>query len=209
MLVQALNYYVGIRMKVSIIDYGMGNIGSVSNAVTYLGADPKLIEKPENLEGEKIIIPGVGAFGDAMKNLKPFLSNLTKVIKSDIPVLGICLGLQVLFESSDESPRAKGLSILKGKVTPIETSKKLPHIGWNSLEIKKKSCPLFEGIENGYVYYAHTYHVKPKEDVTVATSGYGAQITAAVWKNNVYGVQFHPEKSGQLGLDILNNFLRC
>lgn len=194
-------------MDVSIIDYGMGNIKSVVNAFQYLNANPRVVDSPGDLSGEKIVIPGVGAFGDAMKKLEPFTSELTRALESNKPILGICLGLQVFFEYSDEAPDISGLSFLQGGITKINTDLKLPHIGWNSLQIKNDECPLFKEISNGYVYYAHTYHASPENDVTTATSSYDQDIVASVWKDNIFGVQFHPEKSGELGLKILQNFL--
>ncbi len=194
-------------MDISIIDYGMGNIKSVVNAFQYLNANPEVVDSSGDLSGEKIVIPGVGAFGDAMRKLEPFTSELTKALESSKPILGICLGLQVFFEYSDEAPDISGLSFLQGGITKINTDLKLPHIGWNSLQIKNDECPLFKEISNGYVYYAHTYHSNPDQDVTIATSPYDQDIVASVWKNNIFGVQFHPEKSGKLGLKILQNFL--
>jgi len=194
-------------MKVAIIDYRMGNIRSVYNAVKYLGARPILAANPSKFKDEKIIIPGVGAFGDGAKNLSPFFPKIKEAIASDTPVLGICLGMQMFFESSAESPRARGLSAMKGKVVKIPTRLKLPQIGWNSLKIEKKSCPLFRGIKDADVYFVHSYHPVPKEDVVAATTDYGCKVTAAVWKGNVFGTQFHPEKSGRVGLKMLGNFL--
>lgn len=194
-------------MTVSIIDYGMGNMQSVYNALRYLGATPRILDDPGNLKDDKIIIPGVGAFGDAMKNLEEFLPRINEAIDSDTPILGICLGMQVLFEGSEEAPETTGLEALKGKVTKIETNLKLPHIGWNSLNIKKRSCPLFEKIEDGYFYFVHSYQVQPQREVLAATSDYGAEIAASVWKENIFGTQFHPEKSGKLGLKLIKNFL--
>lgn len=193
--------------KVSIVDYGMGNIRSVSNAVKILGAEARVSSSPDDLDAKKIIIPGVGAFGDAMKNLDPFLPNILEALESNIPILGICLGMQVFFENSEESPKTEGFSILKGRVTKIKTELNLPHIGWNSLDIKKDFCPLFRNLRGGYVYFAHSYYVRPKKDIVVATSEYGTEITASIWKENIFGTQFHPEKSGKLGLKILQNFL--
>ncbi len=182
--------------RVSIIDYGMGNIQSVRNALEFLGVEPVVVNDIKDIDiGRKTIIPGVGAFGDAMKNIQP-------------PMLGICLGMQLFFETSEESDDEKGIAALEGKVVKPNTSQKLPQIGWNSLDIRKKNCPLFDGIENGYVYYAHSFHVDPDEDVIAATSDYGEEITASVWKDNIFGTQFHPEKSGKVGLKILKNFLR-
>ncbi len=194
-------------MKVSIVDYGMGNIRSVSNALSYLGKDPKVVEYPEALSGDKIIIPGVGAFGDAMESLEDFLPKVEELLDSGSSVLGICLGLQVLFESSDENPEADGFGLMSGRVTKIDTDLKLPQIGWNHLEIEEESCPLFDGVEGGYVYYANSYHAEPRRDVRVAKSDYGTDVTAVVRENNIYGMQFHPEKSGRYGLKLLDNFL--
>lgn len=194
-------------MEVSIVDYGMGNIRSVSNAICYLKSEPKIVRNPKALVGNKIIIPGVGAFGDAMENLEGFLPKIEELLKSGASVLGICLGLQVMFEGSDEDPKVDGFGLMKGRVAKLDTNFKLPQIGWNSLEIKNESCPLFQGVEGGHVYYANSYHAEPQEEVRVAKSNYGSEVTAAVWKGNVYGMQFHPEKSGRYGLKLLGNFL--
>jgi len=194
-------------IKVFVIDYGMGNLRSIRNALKYLGAEPILANAPSKIKAEKVIIPGVGAFGDGISNLGPFIPKIKELLSSDLPLLGICLGMQVLFESSEESPGLKGLAVMKGKIVRIPTRLKLPHIGWNSLEIKKRKCPLFEGVNDGYVYFAHSYHVSPKEDGVAATTDYGCKVTASVWKDNIFGTQFHPEKSGPLGLMILKNFL--
>ncbi len=194
-------------MKIAVIDYEMGNLKSVTNALSFLGAKPIIVKKPSRLRGDKIIVPGVGAFGKASQNLRPFSSKIEESLESNIPLLGICLGLQIFLEESDESPTEKGLALIKGKVRKIETNLRLPHIGWNSLEIKKKNCPLFKGVEEGYVYFIHSYEAVPEEDVVAATTEHGRQICASIWKNNVYGTQFHPEKSGKLGLEILRNFL--
>ncbi|RLI05296.1 imidazole glycerol phosphate synthase subunit HisH [Candidatus Bathyarchaeota archaeon] len=185
----------------------MGNIRSVYNALKHLGVDVTIISNPSNLPLEKIIIPGVGGFEDGMRNLKPFIPSIEKLLDLNIPILGICLGLQMFFEESEESLNVKGLGFMKGKVVKIRTNLKLPQIGWNKLTIRKRECPLFKDIENGYVYFVHSYHAEPEEDVVVATTNYGCEVTAVVWKNNLYGVQFHPEKSGRLGLKILKNFL--
>ena len=194
-------------IKIAIINYKMGNVRSVYNALKYLGAEPVIANHPSEVRGEKIVIPGVGAFGEGMNNLRPFIPKINEALTSHLPLLGICLGLQMFFEGSEESLGEKGLGLMKGKVIKIRTKQKLPHIGWNSLEIKKKACPLFEDVDNGYVYFVHSYHVVPEEDVVVATTSYGCKINAGVWKNKVFGTQFHPEKSGDLGLRILKNFV--
>jgi len=194
-------------MKVTILNYGMGNIKSVYNALKYLGVNPVIAETPSKVNGEKIIIPGVGSFGKGMKNLRPFIPKIQEVLTSNSALLGICLGLQMFFENSEESPTVDGLGLMKGKVVKVMTELRIPHIGWNLLEIGKKDCPLLKDVDNGYVYFVHSYHAVPEEDIVVATTRYGCKITAGVWKNNFFGMQFHPEKSGALGLKILKNFL--
>ena len=180
---------------------------SVYNALKYLGAEPVIAKAPSEVNGERMIIPGVGAFGDGMNHLKSFIPKIKEFLASDLPLLGICLGSQMFFEGSEESPKVNGLRLMKGKVIKIRTELKLPHIGWNSLEIRKKACPLFKGVDSGFAYFLHSYHALPEEDVVVGTTSYGCTITASVWKNNVFGTQFHPEKSGAFGLKILKNFL--
>jgi len=197
---------IGYPMDLAIIDYGIGNIKSVYNAFRYLDAEPTVVKKSSDLRADKIVIPGVGAFGDGVKNLTPFIPKLKKAIDSGVPVLGICLGLHMFFEGSEESPGARGMKVIKGRVVKIRTNLRLPHIGWNSIKIKKR-CPLFRGLNGENMYFVHSYHALLKEDVIAATTSYGCEITAAIWKDNVYGTQFHPEKSGGAGLKVLDNFL--
>lgn len=193
--------------QINVIDYGMGNIKSVKNAFNFLGVETKVVRSPKDLDTSKrLIIPGVGAFGDAMRNLEEFVPVIEETIENGESVLGICLGMQVLFEESEEFERVEGLGVLKGKVTKIDTELQLPHIGWNSLNIRNDGGPLFDGIDDGYVYYVHSYHCESEESVVMATSEYGEEITASVWEENLFGTQFHPEKSGKLGLKILKNF---
>ena len=185
----------------------MGNTRSVYNALKHLGATPIIADTPSEVKPGKTIIPGVGAFGKGMKNLTPFIPKILQALASNNLLLGICLGMQMFFEGSEESPTTKGLGLIRGKVARIKTKLRLPHIGWNSLQIKGQTCPLFKGIDGGYAYFVHSYQALPQENVVVATTNHGCEINASVWKENVFGTQFHPEKSGALGLQILKNFL--
>lgn len=196
-----------------IIDYDAGNIESVRKALQYLGEDPVLTRNGEEiLQADRIILPGVGAFGDAMEKLHHYglTEVLKKAVKQGIPFLGICLGLQLLFESSEESPGVEGLSLLPGRILRIPSGEglKIPHIGWNSLSYPSQGT-LFEGIrEDAYVYFVHSYYLKAENEAIVkAVTDYGVPIHAAVEKDNLFGCQFHPEKSSETGLKILENFL--
>ena len=196
---------------VAIIDYDAGNLKSVEKAFQYLGVEAKITSSAEEILGaDKIILPGVGAFGDAMEKLNN--SGLSEVIREavrrKIPLLGICLGLQLLFEASEESPGVDGLSVLKGKIIRIPDKEgfKVPHIGWNSLKINPES-KLFAGIpEDSYVYFVHSYYLAAEEPIVAATTDYVVDIHAAVEKEHVFACQFHPEKSGDIGLKLLKNF---
>ena len=199
---------------IAIIDYDAGNMKSVQNALKVLGADGRITaDKKEILSAERIILPGVGNFADAMQNLKD--RGLDDVIRDavarEIPFLGICLGLQVLFEDSEESPGAEGLGILKGHIIriPDQPGLKIPHIGWNSLRLMHDG-DLFKGIgAEPYVYFVHSYYLKASDPAIVtATTEYSTTIHASVQDGYVYASQFHPEKSGALGLKILTNFLK-
>lgn len=197
---------------IAIIDYDAGNIKSVEKALLYLGEEAEITrDKQKILNADKVILPGVGNFGDAMANLHKY--ELAPVIKEVVdkktPFLGICVGLQLLFERSDESDGVPGLGILKGEILRIpDTGLKIPQIGWNNIKADK-SCPLFQGLpENPYVYFVHSYYLKAKEETIVkATTEYGTLIHAAVQKDNVFACQFHPEKSSEVGLHILKNFI--
>ncbi|MBU0503158.1 MAG: imidazole glycerol phosphate synthase subunit HisH [Candidatus Omnitrophota bacterium] len=204
-----------------IIDYGMGNIHSVQKALESLGDKTIVTNNPEELRKcEKIVLPGVGAFADAMKELEKqgLVLAVIDAIKNKKIFLGICLGMQLLFESSRESKGAKGLGVLKGEVKKFIPGKglKVPHMGWNQLNkvISDKApgvteCPLLKGLpENSYVYFCHSYYPDPKyKEIVSATTDYGIKFTSVVWQDNIFGMQFHPEKSQAVGLRILKNFV--
>ena len=197
---------------IAIIDYDAGNIKSVEKALLYLGQEVKSTSDPsEILSADKVILPGVGAFGDAMEKLKErHLDDvIRKVTEKGTPFLGICLGLQLLFERSDEAKGVEGLGILKGKILriPDKPGFKIPHIGWNSLELTNNGR-LFKGIEEqSYVYFVHSYYLEAEdEQIVKASTDYVTHIHASVESGNVFACQFHPEKSGDVGLQILKNF---
>ena len=202
---------------VAIIDYDAGNVKSVEKALQFLGQETVLTRDPGKILGaDRVILPGVGAFGDAMKRLEDYglVDVIRKVVQNGTPFLGICLGLQLLFESSEESPGVQGLGILKGRILRIPEGEgpdkkplKIPHIGWNSLEFPKAGR-LFEGVlPQSYVYFVHSYYLKAEEDIVTARTRYGVSIDASVEKENVFACQFHPEKSSETGLLILKNFV--
>lgn len=197
---------------IAIIDYDAGNIRSVEKAMARLGQEVWVTRDRERImNADKVILPGVGSFGDAMAHLKEYglIDVLQDVVAEKKPLLGICLGLQLLYESSEETPGVEGLGILKGKILkiPEQEGLKIPHMGWNSLHLQNEGR-LFRGIEqNPYVYFVHSYYLKADEEETVkATSEYSVKIHASVEKDNIFACQFHPEKSGDLGLQILKNF---
>ena len=197
---------------IAIIDYDAGNIKSVEKALQYLGEEAVITrDAGEILMADKVILPGVGAFGDAMEKLNRYglVPVIHEVVEKGIPFLGICLGLQLMFESSEEAPGVEGLGLLKGKIVRIPEGDglKVPHMGWNSLSFPKEGR-LFAGIpENSYVYFVHSYYLQAEEDIVTATAEYGATIHASVEKGNVFACQFHPEKSSHTGLTILKNFV--
>ena len=199
---------------VAIIDYDAGNIKSVQKAIEYLGEEVIITRDAEViLSASRVILPGVGAFGDAMEKLHKYnlVDVIREVVKREIPFLGICLGLQLLFETSDETPGVQGLGILKGKIKriPDHGELKIPHIGWNSLAFPNRGR-LYEGIsEESYVYFVHSYYLDAEDKgIVVATTEYGTTIHASVEQGNVFACQFHPEKSSSVGLKILDNFLK-
>lgn len=198
---------------IAIIDYGAGNLHSMKNALDFLGADSIVTGSAEEiLKADKVILPGVGAFGDAMKCLDE--CGLTETVKkaalSGKPFLGICLGLHLMFEESEESPNVCGLGIFSGKIVKIPDGKnlKIPHMGWNNITVTKDS-KILKGIgDNPYVYFVHSYYVQTQErDIVSACTEYGQKLDIAVERNNIFAVQFHPEKSGDTGMQILRNFI--
>lgn len=195
---------------IAIVDYGMGNLRSVQKACESIGISALISDdKNKIMECRGIILPGVGAFPDAMDNIvnRGIDEILYNAAKKDIPILGICLGMQLLFEEGEEVRRCKGLGLLKGRTKKIQGEVKVPHMGWNNLNFKEE-CTLLKGIEdNSYVYFVHSYYVDMmnKEDLNASTY-YGGEVPAVVSHNNVYGMQFHPEKSGEVGIKMLKNF---
>ena len=197
---------------IGIIDYDAGNIRSVEKALSYLGEKTVVSRNPETLKNaDKVILPGVGSFGQAMENLHRYelVPVIQDMIKAGKPFLGICLGLQLLFESSEESPGVEGLGILKGKILKIPPSPglKIPHMGWNSLQLQNNGR-LYRNIpQDTYVYFVHSYYLQAREpEIVKAVTEYSTEIHASVEKDNVFACQFHPEKSGKYGLEILKNF---
>jgi glutamine amidotransferase len=198
---------------VAVLDYDAGNIKSVEKAIISLGETAVITRDRDTiLKADKVILPGVGSFGDAMQKLKSYglVEVINEVVENNTPFLGICLGLQLLFESSEESPGVEGLGILKGKIVKIPDNMglKVPQIGWNSLKFPNKGR-LFTGIkEDSYVYFVHSYYLKADEpEIVTATTDYATLIHASVEKGNVFACQFHPEKSSDVGLHILKNFI--
>lgn len=198
---------------IGIINYGVGNLQSVKNSLDHLGIPNAIVEKPKDIKNfDKIILPGVGAFGAAMEKLNKtgFADEIKKFAAKGKPILGICLGMQLLFDESYEYGHHKGLGLVKGKVLPFnEKIKKLPlpQIGWNNI-VSNNDSPILENIgENSCFYFIHSFYCKPKEkNITVADSDYGIKFPAIIHKNNIFGCQFHPEKSQKAGLKILENF---
>ncbi len=199
---------------IAIVDYGMGNLRSVSKSLEYLGASYKLCSKGNDLaRATKVILPGVGAFGDAMKELQArgFVGPIGELVARKIKLMGVCLGLQLFFEKSEENPGVKGLGVFKGTVRKFRSMNvKIPHMGWNDLKVLKEH-PLFDGITSGeYFYFVHSYYGKPAaKNLTLASCKYGQEdFSAVIGNQNVFATQFHPEKSQEAGLRILKNFIR-
>jgi glutamine amidotransferase len=193
---------------IAILDYGMGNLYSIRNAFEKIGAEAKIVRDAKGLkQADGIVIPGVGSFDECMKNLSPYTETVKDLIGSGTPIMGICLGMQVLFDSSEEG-KEKGFGIIPGKVVKLPKTVIIPQIGWNELKIKKH-IKLLDGISEGdFFYFVHSYHCVPKDkQVTAATIDYGKEVVAAIAHDNICAFQFHPEKSGPKGLTILSNFV--
>ncbi len=196
---------------ICIVDYGAGNLRSVQKAVEHWGVETIVSSSAKDIDdADKIIFPGVGAFGRAIEAIErlQLRTPLTRAIKDGKPFLGICLGLQLLFESSEESPGVTGLSVLNGSVKRFPSGLKVPHLGWNVL-LKTKDSPLWKDIpDNSYYYFAHSYYIQPDdEQVVIGKSDYGINFPVAIQQGNLLGLQFHPEKSQKNGLKILKNFI--
>jgi len=201
-------------MKIGIVDYNMGNLASVENAFKKIGASAEVVKDAERLKNyDKLIFPGVGAFGDAMQHLKE--TGLDKAMREFVNsgkyVLGVCLGMQLLFERSEEFGNHEGLGIINGEVIKFDKNKmqghKIPHMGWNKMFFKRKTA-LFEELDNPYLYFVHSYHVVCDEKYVIGKTVYGYEFVSAVNKDNVFGFQPHPEKSHNAGLKILENFVK-
>lgn len=193
---------------ITIIDYKSGNLKSISNGFKKIGEEFQITDDVEVISNAKyLVLPGVGAFGSAMNNLEPFRDVINEHVSDDKPFLGVCLGQQVLMGKSEESPNAEGLNLFKGHCEFLPEGVKIPHMGWNRLDVVKKS-PILEGVDKEYFYFVHSYHVIPDDDDIIAgTCDYGIDVVASLSQNNLFSTQFHPEKSGKAGLKILKNFV--
>jgi glutamine amidotransferase len=198
---------------IGIIDYGLGNLGSVSNACRFLELDAKIITRKEEMDScRAVVLPGVGAFGDCMNHLveHDLVGAIEGWVRSGKPLMGICLGLQALFERSEESPGVPGLGIFEGTVKRFDLPKelKVPQIGWNRINEVQPNCPMFDGIDDGsFFYLVHSFYVCPADEAIVAgKTEYGIDYCSCIWKDNVFATQFHPEKSQAVGLRMLKNF---
>ncbi len=198
---------------ITIIDYGSGNLKSISNGFSRVGTPVRISKDKKVLQdSEALVLPGVGAFGAAMAQLNGYQDVIHQHIQAGKPFLGICLGLQVLFTSSQESPGVKGLDVFPGEVIRFpsvirDRGLKIPHMGWNNLRIKQE-CPILKGVSSDFMYFVHSFYVKPEQgEIVAANVDYGLEVPCVVFKDNVFATQFHPEKSGEKGLLILKNFL--
>jgi imidazole glycerol-phosphate synthase subunit HisH len=203
-----------MKPRIVIIDYGMGNLKNVQKAFQWVGFEAKVTRNKKEIEGASaIVLPGVGAFKDCMENLEKYglVERVLKSIEKGKSYLGICLGLQILFSESEEFGSQRGLDVIKGKVVRFkpDPEHKVPHMGWNTVEMEKE-VPMLQGIKKGdFFYFVHSYYVVPEEDGWTATlTPYGKPFVSSVWKGNIFATQFHPEKSQQKGLRILENFVK-
>ena len=199
---------------ITIIDYGSGNLKSIKNGFKKINATATVSSSLKDInDAEALVLPGVGAFGNAMDNLIKYENSIEDHISNGKPFLGVCLGLQVLFSSSEESPNVKGLDIFKGEVLHFpdlvkENGLKIPQMGWNQLEIKS-NCPILDNVNNNFMYFVHSYFVNPEDkNIIAATVNYCIDVPAVICKENIFATQFHPEKSGEKGLQILKNFVK-
>jgi imidazole glycerol-phosphate synthase subunit HisH len=199
---------------IALVDYGMGNLRSVEKALARVGADVHIVsDRKSLLAADAVVFPGVGAFGDCMANLEKIglVEAIREFVASKRPFLGICLGFQALFESSEEAPDVKGFALFPGTVPRFAVNGlKVPHMGWNELRIQRGDCPLLKDVaDNSYVYFVHSYYCKPKDvSVVCGTTSYGIDFCSMLWVDNVFATQFHPEKSQAVGLKMLGNFVR-
>ena len=192
---------------ITIIDYKSGNLKSISNGFKKIGVEYQITDDKDVIaDSDYLVLPGVGAFGSAMKNLESFKDVVYEHVDADKPFLGICLGQQVLMSTSEETPGINGLDLFKGNVKKLPEGVKIPHMGWNKLDVCNDS-PILEGMDKEFFYFVHSYHVVPdEEDIIAGTCDYGGDVVASLSQNNLFSTQFHPEKSGKAGLKILKNF---
>ena len=201
---------------IALLDYGAGNLRSVEKALRFVGGDVELVQSPDGMkDASAVVLPGVGAFDDCVNAMQrqELLAASRKFIETGRPFLGICVGYQAMFERSEEfDSRAAGLGLFAGSVVrfPDGQGLKIPQIGWNQIEIDQPDCPLFEGVENGsHVYFVHSFYPQPEDDsIAACRTTYGVEFASAIWRDNVYATQFHPEKSQKVGLKILENFVK-
>ena len=201
---------------IALLDYGAGNLRSVEKALRFVGGDVELVQSPDGTkDAAAVVLPGVGAFDDCVNAMQrqELLAASREFIKTGRPFLGICVGYQAMFERSEEfDSRAAGMGLFEGSVVrfPAGQGLKIPQIGWNQIEIVQPNCPLFEGVENGsHVYFVHSFYPQPEDDsIAACRTTYGVEFASAIWRDNVYATQFHPEKSQKVGLTILENFVR-